>query len=137
MGDVHDKMTRSYNMSQIKGKDTKPEIIVRKFLFSKGLRYRLNQKELPGKPDIVLKKYQTVIFINGCFWHSHENCKYFVIPKSNSDFWINKLHKNKANDNKNKIALEELGWKVTIIWECELKKNKIEETLNSLLSFFK
>jgi DNA mismatch endonuclease (patch repair protein) len=94
MADVHSKETRSYNMSRIKGKDTKPEMLVRKFLFANGFRYRLHDKNLPGKPDIVLPKYKTVIFVNGCFWHGHENCKYFVIPKTRTEWWLNKSIRN-------------------------------------------
>lgn len=130
--DVHDKKTRSYNMSQIKGKNTKPEELVRKYLFSQGLRYRKNDKRLPGSPDIVLPKYKTVIFINGCFWHGHKGCKYFVWPKSNVDFWEEKINQNIMRDS-NKIAqLEELDWKVLIVWECELKKQIRDKTLYSL-----
>lgn len=98
--DVHDQKTRSYNMSRVKGKDTKPEEIVRKYLFSQGFRYRKNDKRLPGKPDIVLPKYKTVIFVNGCFWHKHEGCKYFVWPKSNSEFWKEKIESNIVRDKK-------------------------------------
>jgi DNA mismatch endonuclease (patch repair protein) len=131
--DVHDKQTRSYNMSQIKGKNTKPEILVRKFLFSKGFRYRLHVKTLPGKPDIVLPKYKTVIFINGCFWHGHENCKYFVIPKTKTDWWLNKIYGNKQKDGENFIQLSQIGWKIVTIFECELKRDKLNNTLNRLL----
>ena len=124
MTDVHDKVTRSYNMSQIKGKNTKPEILVRKFLFSKGFRYRINDKKLPGKPDIVLPKYKTVIFVNGCFWHGHENCKYFTLPKTRSEWWKEKIEKTKINDLLNQTQLVEIGYKVLIVWECDIK-NKI------------
>lgn len=120
-------------MSRIKGKDTKPEIVVRKFLFSKGLRYRLYDKKLPGKPDIVLPKYKTVIFVHGCFWHGHENCKYFSIPKTRTEWWTEKIMKNKANDEKNEAALVALGWKVIEVFECELKKDTKESTLNNIL----
>lgn len=122
--DVHPRKTRSYNMSQIKASDTKPEEIVRKYLFSKGLRYRKNDKRLPGKPDIVLSKYKTVVFVNGCFWHAHEGCKYFVMPKTNIEFWNNKLQKNIERDQTNYEALKELGWNVIVIWECQLKNDK-------------
>jgi len=121
-------------MSQIKGKDTKPEILIRKFLFSKGFRYRLHDKKLPGKPDIVLPKYKTVIFINGCFWHGHENCKYFVIPKTRTDWWLQKIQRNKHSDTDNFQVLHELGWNVLTIFECELKKNLREKTLNELIT---
>ncbi len=132
MTDVHDKKTRSFNMSMIKGKDTKPEIIVRKFLFHKGFRYRLHDIKLPGKPDIVLPKYKTVIFINGCFWHGHEGCKYFVIPKTRTEWWLNKINTTKANDIKNVSLLTETGWRVIQIFECDLKANTMKATLENL-----
>lgn len=119
--DRHNKQTRSYNMSQIKGKNTKPEIMVRKFLFANGFRYRLHDKKLQGKPDIVLRKYNTVIFVHGCFWHGHDGCKKFVIPKTRTDFWLNKINTNISNDNKNIEALKKDGWNVITIWECEIK----------------
>ena len=125
MTDVHDKVTRSYNMSQIKGKNTKPEILVRKFLFSKGFRYRINDKKLPGKPDIVLPKYKTVIFVNGCFWHGHENCKYFTLPKTRTEWWKEKIEKTIINDFVKQEELIKMGYKVQIIWECEVKSKVI------------
>ena len=131
--DVHDKQTRSYNMSQIKGKNTKPEELVRKYLFAQGFRYRKNDKRLPGSPDIVLPKYKTVIFVNGCFWHGHEGCRYFVWPKSNTGFWKNKIKTNIERDKRKTSQLEELGWKVITIWECELKKNTFSVTMEKLL----
>lgn len=131
--DVHNKETRSYNMSRIKGRKTKPEEIVAKYLFSQGFRYRRNVKKLPGTPDIVLKKYKTVIFVNGCFWHMHEGCKYFVWPNDNSEFWKNKILANKERDEKEKKEIEELGWKVIVVWECQLKKAERERTLNWLI----
>ncbi len=131
--DVHDKKTRSYNMSCIKGKNTKPEEIVRKYLFSQGFRYRKNYKRLPGTPDIVLPKYRTVIFVNGCFWHGHQGCRYFVVPKTNTDFWMNKIDTNRIRDQKKISELEAMGWKVIVIWECELKKDIVEITLNKLV----
>lgn len=127
--DVHDKKTRSYNMSCIKGKNTKPEEIVRKYLFSQGFRYRKNDKRLPGTPDIVLPKYRTVIFVNGCFWHGHQGCRYFVVPKTNTDFWMNKIDTNRIRDQKKISELEAMGWKVIVIWECELKPGKRDDTL--------
>jgi DNA mismatch endonuclease, patch repair protein len=133
MSDVHSKEVRSYNMSRIKAKNTSPELIVRKFLFSKGFRYRLHDKKLPGKPDIVLPKYKTVIQVHGCFWHSHIGCKYFVVPKTKKEWWIEKLNKNTERDIQNIQHLNKLGWKVITIWECELKKQRQETTLNSLL----
>ena len=132
--DIHDKKTRSYNMSRIKGKNTKPEELVRKYLFSQGFRYRKNDKRLPGSPDIVLPKYKTVIFVNGCFWHGHEGCKNFVWPKSNEEFWKNKIETNIARDKKKTQVLEELGWRVIVVWECELKNFCKEETLQKLTS---
>lgn len=130
--DVHDKPTRSYNMSQIKGKNTKPEEIVRKYLFAQGFRYRKNDKRLPGSPDIVLPKYKTVIFVNGCFWHGHEGCKCFVWPKNNAEFWKKKIETNIARDLKNIEILKEHGWKVIVVWECELKKSCRDSRLQIL-----
>jgi len=131
MADKLDKKARSLNMSKIKSKDTLPEILVRKKLHSLGFRFRLHKKELPGKPDIVLPKYQTVIFINGCFWHRHENCIEASKPKTNSDYWENKINNNIERDKKNYILLEQNGWNVVILWECEIIKNK--NSLNDLL----
>ena len=130
--DVHDKATRSYNMSCIKGKGTKPEEIVRKYLFSQGFRYRKNDKRLPGTPDIVLPKYRIVIFVNGCFWHGHEGCKYFVWPKNNADFWKKKIEQNIARDKRDFILLQGAGWRVIVVWECSLKKNVCIKTLELL-----
>ena len=130
--DKHSKEIRSYNMSRIRSTNSKLETMVRKFLFSKGLRYRKNVKTLPGKPDIVLKKYKTVVFVNGCFWHGHENCKYFVMPKSNTDFWSEKISRNITRDNTTYQALTKLGWNVIIVLECELKKDRRENTLEYL-----
>lgn len=137
MTDVHNKATRSYNMSRIKGKDTKPEMLVRKFLFANGFRYRLHDKKLPGKPDIVLPKYKTVIFVHGCFWHGHESCKYFKIPQTRTEWWVNKINGNIAVDQRTTLALENTGWKVIVLWECELKPKTIAETLQKLLIQFK
>ena len=127
--DVHDKETRSYNMSQIKGKNTKPEEKVRKYLFSQGFRFRKNDKRLPGTPDIVLPRYRTVIFVNGCFWHGHSGCKYFVWPKSNADFWKSKIEKNMIRDRIKDEELYALGWRVIVVWECELKSERADESL--------
>lgn len=121
-------------MSRIKGKDTKPEILVRKFLHANGFRYRLHVKDLPGKPDIVLPKYKTVIFVHGCFWHGHEGCKYYVVPKTKTEWWLNKINGNKANDEKAIDALKKDGWKVITLWECELKPATIDKTLSNLLT---
>jgi DNA mismatch endonuclease (patch repair protein) len=137
MADVHDLETRSFNMSMIKGKNTKPEIMVRKFLFQNGFRYRVNYSKLPGKPDIVLPRYKTVIFVNGCFWHGHEGCKYFVIPKTRTDWWLEKINGTIERDRKNISELETLGWEVLTIWECELKPEKRARTLEDLLVFLR
>ena len=122
--DVHDKKTRSYNMSRIKGKNTKPEEIVRKYLFLQGFRYRKNDKRLPGTPDIVLSKYKTVIFVNGCFWHGHKDCRYFVWPKNNADFWKTKIEANIARDERKKVELEKNGWRVLFVWECDIRNKE-------------
>jgi len=119
-------------MSRIRSKDTKPEIIVRKFLFSRGFRYKLHDKSLPGKPDIVLPKYKTVILIHGCFWHGHEGCKYFVVPKTRTEWWTDKIKRNSVNDLKSCNGLQALGWKTITIWECDLKRKEFVNTLDSL-----
>lgn len=137
MADVHSKETRSYNMSRIKGKDTKPELLVRKFLHKNGFRYRLHVKDMPGKPDIVLPKYKTVIFIHGCFWHGHEGCKYYVVPKTRTDWWLNKINGNISKDSRAEAALILQGWEILKIWECELKSKTLIETLGSLLNHLK
>lgn len=134
MADVHDKATRSKNMAAIKGKNTKPEMLVRKFLHANGFRYRLHVKNLPGKPDIVLPKYKTVIFVHGCFWHGHAHCRYYVVPKTKTEWWINKINGNIANDVKAIKTLRKQGWKIVFLWECDLKKKKLEKTLSSLLA---
>ena len=133
MADNHSKEIRSYNMSQIRSKNTKPEEIVRKYLFSKGFRYRKNDKRYPGRPDIILPKYKTAIFVNGCFWHMHDGCPKFVMPKSNIEYWRPKLERNKRHDIENKIALEKQGWKVIVVWECDLKKDKKDGRLMHLV----
>ena len=133
MADVMTPEQRSRCMAAIKGKDTKPEMIVRKYLFSRGLRYRVNNRKLPGSPDIVLKKYKTVVFIDGCFWHGHEGCKYYRLPKTNVDFWRHKIAMNIARDYANSVDLRLSGWKVIRVWECDIKtKVKREATLESL-----
>ncbi|MFN3873667.1 MAG: very short patch repair endonuclease [Ignavibacterium sp.] len=137
MTDVHDKITRSYNMSRIKGKDTKPEMMVRKYIFSKGFRYRLHDKRLPGKPDIVLPSLKVVIFIHGCFWHGHSNCRYFVIPKTRTKWWLTKIERNKKLDNENLLKLKSDGWKVFTIFECKLKSNLRAKTLENLVNRLK
>jgi DNA mismatch endonuclease (patch repair protein) len=134
MADVHTPEVRSYNMSMIRGKNTKSEIIVRKFLHSKGFRFRLHKKELPGKPDIVLPKYKIVIFVHGCFWHGHKNCKYFVIPKTRTQWWLNKIEGNRLNDKRNNTKLRKAGWKIITLWECQLRQKKVLKTLPKLES---
>ena len=133
MADIMTPEQRSRCMAAIKGKDTKPEMIVRKYLFSRGLRFRVQVRKLPGTPDIVLPKYKTAIFVNGCFWHGHEGCKYFRLPKSNVEFWKEKIERNIERDKESMQALFDLGWKVVRVWECELRnKANREETLNKI-----
>lgn len=133
MADIKTKESRSYNMSRIAGKDTKPEELVRKYLFSKGFRYRKNVRKLPGTPDLVLPKYRTVIFVNGCFWHGHEGCKYYVLPKTNTEFWKEKIEKNKERDLKERMQLRTMGWHVILLWECQLKSKVRDQNLKGLL----
>jgi DNA mismatch endonuclease (patch repair protein) len=133
MTDVHPPKIRSFNMSRIHGKATKPEEIVRKYLFAHGFRYRKNDASLPGKPDIVLPKYRAVVFVNGCFWHKHKGCKYFVWPKSNAEFWRKKIEDNVLRDNNNYKLLSKMGWKVLIVWECELHKQVFQDTMDNLV----
>jgi len=137
MTDVHSPIVRSYNMSRIKGINTKPEILVRKFLFSKGFRFRLHSLNLPGKPDIVLSRYKTVIFVNGCFWHGHEDCKYFVVPKTKTEWWQNKISRTKQLDKENLETLNYKKWNVITIFECELKKSSIDFTFDNLIKNLK
>ena len=132
MADNHSKEVRSKNMSHIRSTNSKPEEIVRKYLFSKGFRYRKNVRSLPGCPDIVLPKYKTVIFVNGCFWHKHD-CGRFVWPSSNIEYWIPKINRNVERDEINHKKLKEMGWKVLIVWECELKKNVRQERLEKIV----
>lgn len=113
---------RSWNMSRIRGKDTSIEVKVRKYLFSQGFRFRKNDKRLPGKPDVVLPKYHTVIFVHGCFWHRHTGCKDATMPKTRTEFWIDKFEKNIANDRIHRETLEAAGWNVITLWECDIKK---------------
>jgi len=134
MSDIFSNPKRSEIMSKISSKETKPEILVRKYLFSKGFRYRKNVKELPGKPDIVLPKYKTIIFVHGCFWHGHESCKKSALPATNLEFWKDKLEKNKERDKSNILKLKEIGWKVIVIWQCELKNSTVRNnTLEKLI----
>lgn len=132
MTDVHDPKTRSYNMSQIKCKNTKPELIVRKFLFSKGFRYKLHDRSLPGKPDLVFPRFKTVIFVHGCFWHGHRECKYFVVPQTRKEWWIDKINRNRQKDTENAKRLRELGWQVVTVYECQLKGDSAVSTLSAL-----
>lgn len=137
MVDIWDKKKRSEVMSKIRPKDTKPEILVRKALFAKGFRYRKNYNKLPGKPDIVLPKYKTVIFVHGCFWHGHEkkDCIDSHIPKSNIDFWTKKIARNKERDKENINKLNSDGWRVITIWDCEIKgKKEIEVVIQSIIN---
>ncbi len=127
------KEQRHKCMAAIKGKNTRPEIVVRKYLFSRGFRYRLNHPRLPGHPDIVLRKYRTVIFVNGCFWHGHENCGNFRSPKTNTDFWMAKINRNKKRDVKEQHMLAQMGWHCITIWECQLKLKERDKTLQSLV----
>lgn len=131
--DVHNKEIRSYNMSRIKGKKTKPEEVVAKYLFANGFRYRRNVKGLPGTPDIVLKKYRTVIFVNGCFWHCHEGCKWFVLPETNAGFWEKKFACNRERDKQNYKKLQDSGWNVIIVWECEIRHSDRKMRLETLV----
>lgn len=131
MADNHSKEVRSMNMSHIRSKNSKPEEKVRKYLFSKGFRYRKNVKDLPGKPDIVLPKYKTAVFVNGCFWHKHD-CPRFVWPSSNKEYWVPKIQRNVERDIENTRLLEEQGWQVLTVWECQLKAEAAEETLLNL-----
>lgn len=124
---------RSWNMSHIRSKDTSIEVKVRKYLFSKGFRYRKNDKRFPGKPDIVMPKYKTVIFINGCFWHGHDGCKFYRIPKSNTEYWSSKILNNKKRDLEHYQDIENSGWSVIVIWECELKNQIFENTMQKII----
>jgi len=119
-------------MSSVRSKGTKLELIVRKWLWAHGYRYRLNVKSVPGKPDIVLRKYRTAIFVNGCFWHGHEGCKLFVLPKSNVDFWKDKIEHNRARDQRNYDILTHSGWQVIVLWQCKLSKQALETTMQSV-----
>lgn len=129
MTDVHTKKIRSFNMSRIRSKNTKPELLVRQFLFNSGLRYRLHNSKLPGKPDIVVSKYNCVIFVNGCFWHGHENCRYFKLPKTRTEWWKNKIENNIINDITKQAALKHIGYRVIVVWECEIKNKSVFNTI--------
>ena len=131
--DNRSKEARSRNMSNIPSKNTKPEETVRKYLFAHGLRYRKNVSKLPGKPDIVLPKYKTAVFVNGCFWHGHEGCKYFVPPKTNTEFWYAKFKYNQERDERNYQKLRDLGWRILIVWECEIRHGDADKRLERLV----
>ena len=131
--DIYSKEKRSNIMSKIRGQNTKPEELVRKFLFSKGFRYRINDKRYPGTPDIVLPKYRMIIFVNGCFWHGHENCKAAKLPKTNLQTWKRKILDNISRDEKNIAKLKKEGWKIIIIWQCEIKNKNNREKILELL----
>ena len=133
MADIFTKEKRSKIMSNISGKETKPEIIVRKYLFSKGYRFRKNVKNLPGKPDIVLKKYNTIIFVHGCFWHNHEGCKRSKLPETRKEFWKKKIYGNVERDKMNLKLLNDLGWNTVVLWQCELTATKFEETIQKVI----
>ena len=132
MPDTLTNEQRHHCMSNIHSKNTKPEILVRKELFKKGFRYRINVSKLPGKPDIVLPKYKTAIFINGCFWHGHEGCRHFIIPKTNTDYWMSKIRNNQHRDKESVLKLQQAGWKVLTIWECELTTTKFPEIIQTI-----
>lgn len=135
-GSIMDKMTKEQRhrcMAAIRSKDTKPELIVRRFLFGRGFRYRLNHPRLPGHPDLVMRKYRTVIFVNGCFWHGHEGCKSYTIPKTNTNFWRKKIERNKARDKAEQQRLAEMGWHCITVWECQLKPGVRMQTLESIV----
>ena len=123
---------RHHVMASVRSKDTKPEMLVRKYLWHEGFRYRLNNPHLPGHPDIVLRKYRTCVFVNGCFWHGHEGCKYFRLPKTNTEFWKKKIKRNKERDRFEQKQLAAMGWHCITVWECELKPKVREQTLKSL-----
>ena len=131
--DVLTVQERHKAMSAVRSKNTKPEMLVRRYLWSHGFRYRVNSNRLPGHPDIVLRKYRTCVFVNGCFWHGHENCRFFKPPKSNIDFWRKKIARNRERDAEELHRLAVMGWHCIIVWECELRKGRRDETLESLV----
>ena len=137
MSDTLTKVQRHANMAAIHSASTKPELLLRKSLWRLGFRYRVNDRRLPGKPDIVLPKYRTVIFVHGCFWHGHNDCKNYTVPKTNTDFWTAKIARNQQRDQDTWRQLEAKGWYVLIVWECELKKARFDDTLNHVASAIK
>ena len=132
MPDTHSPQVRSYNMSRIRSSNTKPEETVRKYLFSKGFRFRKNDKRYPGKPDIVLPKYKAIVFIHGCFWHCHAGCTNFVQPQTNQSYWQEKLERNRIRDSENIEKLSNSGWHIIVVWECELKESVCYQRLERL-----
>jgi DNA mismatch endonuclease (patch repair protein) len=130
--DTLTKERRSWNMARIRARDTRPELLVRSYLHKQGFRFRVHVKDLPGTPDIVLPKYKTLIFIQGCFWHGHEGCKEFRLPKTRTEWWAEKITRNKKKEAENSVKLDELGWNSLVIWTCELRKPRREETLRLL-----
>lgn len=137
MADTLTSEQRHRCMSHIRSKNTRPELLVRKYLFAKGFRFRVNRRDLPGKPDIVLPKYRTVVFVNGCFWHGHDSCRYATIPATNTAFWMAKINGNRERDALTQRKLEELGWRVIVVWQCQLKADKREATLAALPELIK
>ena len=137
MADRHTPVQRSFNMSKIRSTNTKPEMLLRKRLFAEGFRYRINDRKLPGKPDLVFKKYNTVIFVHGCFWHGHQDCRHFVVPKTRTEFWTEKINGNRERDQRNNALLKKAGWNVITVWECDMKKNTFEDTLVKILDEMK
>ncbi len=137
MADVHSKEQRSFNMGRIRSKDTKPEMLVRRFLHKHGYRYLIHDNRLPGKPDIVLPKYRTVIFVNGCFWHGHTGCRFSILPKTREDWWKNKIDKTRESDLSNIDKLIHDGWNVINVFECDLKKDKFDTTMLSIIGKLK
>lgn len=133
MTDIVSREKRSQMMSGIRSKNTKPEMVVRRWLHKNGYRFRLHRKDLPGKPDIVLPKYKTVIFVHGCFWHRHEGCKNSTIPKSRATWWLEKLERNTSRDEAVMHTLRESGWRVLVVWECQVRNGTF---VGALLSFF-
>ena len=133
MSDTHTSEQRHRNMSAIRAKNTKPEMLVRKFLWHEGFRYRLNHPRLPGKPDVVLRKYRTCIFVNGCFWHGHEGCRFYRVPHTNVEFWTEKVRRNRERDLQVQHRVAQMGWHCITIWECELRPDRREATLEALV----
>ncbi len=131
MGKTAEQIHR--NMAAVRSKGTRPEIVVRHYLWAHGFRYRLNDPRLPGHPDLVLRKYRTCIFVNGCFWHGHDRCKYFKLPQTNTEFWRKKISRNKERDKEEQQRLAKMGWHCITIWECQLKNPQCEQTLKALV----